>query len=42
MWRQVNTTHHITRVVTDVAKVRGIAIAEIPQEIIPLQLSLIE
>lgn len=26
-WRQVNTTHHITRVVVDVAKVKGIAIA---------------
>ena len=26
-WRQVNTTHHITRVVVDVAQVKGIAIA---------------
>lgn len=42
MWRQVNTTHHITRVVTDVATVRGIAIAEIPQEPVPEQLSLLE
>lgn len=29
-WRQVNTTHHITRVVVDVAKVRGITIAPLP------------
>ncbi|KCV59289.1 beta domain protein [Bordetella bronchiseptica 99-R-0433] len=27
-WRQWNTTHHITRVVADVAKVRGITINE--------------
>jgi hypothetical protein len=27
-WRQVNTTHHITRVVADIAKVRGIFIRE--------------
>lgn len=31
-WRQVNTTHHITRVVVDVANVLGIQIAEIPAE----------
>jgi hypothetical protein len=31
-WRQVNTTHHITRVVTDVALVRGISIEKIPEE----------
>jgi hypothetical protein len=27
-WRQINTTHHITRVVVDIAKVRGIIITE--------------
>ncbi len=26
-WRQVNTTHHITRVIADLGKVRGVAIA---------------
>lgn len=42
MWRQINTTHHITRVVTDVAKVREIAIAarEVAQQ--STQFSLIE
>lgn len=34
-WRQINTTHHITRVVTDVALVRGISIREIAQEPAP-------
>ena len=29
-WRQLNTTHHITQVVSDLAKVRGLAIAEGP------------
>lgn len=29
-WRQINTTHHITRVVADIASVRGIVIAELP------------
>lgn len=29
-WRQLNTTHHITYVVADIAKVRGIQIAKIP------------
>jgi len=29
-WRQVNITHHITRVVADIAKVRGIPITELP------------
>lgn len=41
MWRQVNTTHHITRVVTDVAKVRGISISEIPEERVGEQMSLL-
>jgi hypothetical protein len=27
-WRQINTTHHITRVVADIAKVRGVAIVQ--------------
>jgi hypothetical protein len=30
-WRQVNTTHHITRVVADIGRVRGVAIAEVAQ-----------
>lgn len=30
IWRQVNTTHHITQVVGDVASVRGIHIAPLP------------
>ncbi|WP_211441957.1 beta family protein [Collimonas humicola] len=42
MWRQVNTTHHITRVVTDVAKVRAIPISEIQEEPIAQQMSLLE
>ncbi|WP_256079335.1 beta family protein [Massilia sp. YIM B04103] len=42
MWRQVNTTHHITRVVTDVAKVRGILISEISEEPFAQQISLLE
>lgn len=29
-WRQLNTTHHITHVVKDIAKVRGVRIAEAP------------
>ncbi len=31
-WRQVNTTHHITRVVADIAAVRKIPIRELPNE----------
>lgn len=30
IWRQVNTTHHITRVVADIAKVRKIPISKLP------------
>lgn len=30
IWRQVNTTHHITRVVADIATVRKIQIAKLP------------
>lgn len=29
-WRQLNTTHHITQVVADIAKVRKIRIAKLP------------
>jgi hypothetical protein len=29
-WRQLNTTHHLTQVVNDLAKVRGVAIARAP------------
>jgi len=42
-WRQVNTTHHITRVVVDVAKVRGVEISEIAAEpAAPVQMALLE
>lgn len=40
IWRQVNTTHHITQVVTDVAKVRGIHIVPLPSEPAILQATL--
>jgi Beta protein len=39
-WRQVNTTHHITRVVADIAKVRGIPITELPCSPTAAQLAL--
>ncbi len=29
-WRQLNTTHHITQVISDIAKVRGISIKKAP------------
>ncbi|AZG77360.1 beta family protein [Methylocystis rosea] len=29
-WRQLNTTHHITQLVSDIAKVRGISIKKAP------------
>lgn len=41
-WRQLNTTHHITQVVTDMAKVRGIQISEIPNAPAGLQLALLD
>ena len=41
-WRQLNTTHHITQVVADMAKVRGIHITEIPNAPTGLQLSLLD
>lgn len=37
-WRQINTTHHITRVVADIAKVRSIPITELPSWPTPEQL----
>ncbi|MET3821404.1 hypothetical protein ACVK00_000315 [Burkholderia sp. PvR073] len=40
IWRQVNTTHHITQVVTDVAEVRGIHIVPLPSEPAILQATL--
>ncbi|HDR9025549.1 TPA: beta family protein [Burkholderia vietnamiensis] len=40
IWRQVNTTHHITQVVADVAKVREIRIAPLPSEPAILQATL--
>lgn len=41
-WRQVNTTHHITRVVADIATVRGIPITAMPNAPAGEQLSLLE
>lgn len=40
-WRQLNTTHHITQVVSDIAKVRGVPIKRVPTEDFDLQLSLL-
>lgn len=40
-WRQLNTTHHITQVVADIAKVRGLEIKEAPAEQFDTQLSLL-
>lgn len=40
-WRQINTTHHITRVVADIAKVRGIQISEFPSAPSGVQLELL-
>ena len=39
-WRQLNTTHHITQAVADIAKVRGIAIKKAPAKEFDAQLSL--
>ncbi|MFG6440511.1 beta family protein [Roseateles sp. LKC17W] len=41
-WRQVNTTHHITRVVADIATVRGIPITELPNAPTGIQLTLLD
>ncbi|MGH6694628.1 beta family protein [Sphingopyxis sp.] len=40
-WRQWNTTHHITQVVSDIAKIRGIPIAVGPTEAVTAQLELL-
>jgi hypothetical protein len=40
-WRQINTTHHITRAVADIARVRGIAITEKKMEPAAGQMSLL-
>ncbi|MDN4574821.1 hypothetical protein DBB29_19670 [Pandoraea cepalis] len=40
IWRQVNTTHHITQVVSDVAKVRRVLIAPLPSEPAVIQVPL--
>ena len=42
IWRQVNTKHHLTRVVVDVANVRGISIEEPPVQDSGSQLVLLE
>ena len=41
-WRALNTTHHITVVVTALAKVRGILIAEVESDLASRQLSLLD
>lgn len=40
-WRQINTTHHITRVVVDLGKVRGVAIAKKEIASVGTQMSLL-
>lgn len=40
-WRRVNTTRHITRVVVDLGKVRGVQIVEQPVEQVGLQMHLL-
>ncbi|WP_306552866.1 beta family protein [Acidovorax sp.] len=41
-WRQVNTTHHITRVVADIATVRSIPISTLPTAPVGAQQELME
>lgn len=41
-WRQVNTAHHITRVVTDIAVVRSVSISLLPGVSVGIQQSLLE
>jgi Beta protein len=41
-WRQLNTTHHITAVVRDIAKVRGISILEREVSKVPEQFLLLQ
>jgi Beta protein len=40
-WRQINTTHHITRAVVDIARVRGIGITEKADVLMARQMSLL-
>ena len=40
-WRQLNTTHHITQVVSDIAKVRGVLIKQTPSHEVESQMSLL-
>lgn len=40
-WRQINTTHHITRVVADIAKVRKIPISTLPSAPVGTQQTLL-
>lgn len=42
IWRQLNTTHHITQVVADIAKVRNIRIAKLPSGPAGLQTTLLD
>lgn len=41
-WRQVNTTHHITRVVVDIAEVRSVPISRLPNAPTGVQQSLLD
>lgn len=41
-WRQVNTTHHITRVVVDIAEVRSVPISPLPDALSGVQQSLLD
>lgn len=41
-WRQLNTTHHITRVVADIAEVRSVPISRIPDAPTGVQQSLLD
>lgn len=41
-WRQLNTTHHITQTVTDIARVRGIVMVRAPEKELLAQSSLFD
>lgn len=41
-WRQLNTTHHITQVVADIAKVRKIRISRLPNDPVGVQQNLLD
>lgn len=41
-WRQLNTTHHITQVVADIAKVRKIQISRLPEAPVGVQQALLD